>query len=146
MRDNLSRVPVVMAARVGRTFGVFRPFQQMQLDRAATRQLWVIRLGFFMYWALLPFAVAGAVIARRRGIPIYPLLVFPLTVVLSVLLTIGQTRYRVPAEISLVLLAAVGIEAGLRWWHAHSDKRPAEPVARTPRRRTETMPYSAPKR
>ena len=124
MRDNASRVPVVMAARVGRTFGVFRPFQQMHLDRDRNTPLWVIRLGFFTYWVLLPLAVAGAVIARRRKVPIYPLLAFPLTVLLSVLLTFGQTRYRAPAEIPLALLAAVAIETGFRRWQARG-RRPS---------------------
>jgi 4-amino-4-deoxy-L-arabinose transferase-like glycosyltransferase len=135
MGDNLSRVPVVIAARVGRTFGVFRPFQQVQLDRAGFTPAWVFRLGLFMYWALLPFAVAGAVIARRRGIPIYPLLVFPLAVLLSVLLTIGQTRYRVPAEIPLALLAAVGIETGLRTARPFPTNQPAATRARARRGR-----------
>jgi 4-amino-4-deoxy-L-arabinose transferase-like glycosyltransferase len=130
MRDNASRVPIVVAARVGRTFGVFRPFQQMQLDRNRDTDLWVIRSGFFMYWALLPFALAGAVIARRRGIPIYPLLAFPAIVLLSVLLTMGQTRYRAPAEISLALLAAVAIDPGLRWWHARFRQASARRHAR----------------
>jgi 4-amino-4-deoxy-L-arabinose transferase-like glycosyltransferase len=116
MRDNASRVPVVMAARVGRTFGVFRPFQQMHFDTNRNTDLWVIRSGFFMYWALVPLAIAGAVIARRRRIPIYPLLAFPAIVLLTVLMTIGQTRYRATAEISLVLLASVSVDAGMRAW------------------------------
>jgi hypothetical protein len=73
----------------------------------------VFRVGFFAYWALLPLAVAGAVITRRRGTPIYPLLVFPAAAVLSVLLTIGAVRYRAPAEIVLVILAAVALDAAL---------------------------------
>jgi len=97
----------------------------MQLDRDRNTELWVIRLGFFMYFVLLPLAVVGAVLARRRHVPIYPLLAFPAVVVLSVLFTIGQTRYRAPAEISLVLLAAVAVEAGIRAWRQRTE-RPAE--------------------
>jgi 4-amino-4-deoxy-L-arabinose transferase-like glycosyltransferase len=116
MKDNKSRVPVVVAARVGRTFSVFRPFQQMQFDRDRNTELWVIRAGFFMYWALLALAVAGIVVARRRRVPVYPLLAFPATVLLSVLLTIGQTRYRAPAEVPLVLLASVAVDAMWSRW------------------------------
>ena len=123
MRDNKGRVPVVMAARVGRTFGFFRPFQQMRLETERGTSEWVFRVGFFAYWALLPLAVAGAVIARRREIPIYPLLVFPVVVVLTVLLTIGSVRYRAPAEIPLVILAAVGLDAAVGAWR----RRGAEP-------------------
>ena len=123
MRDNASRVPVVMAARVGRTFGVFRPFQQMQLDRNRRYAILgdPIRILHVLGTASVS-RVAGAVIARRRGIPIYPLLAFPAIVLLSVLFTMGQTRYRAPAEIPLVLLAAVAIDTGLRSWHPVSDK------------------------
>jgi hypothetical protein len=48
-------------------------------------------------------------------IPIYPLLAFVAAVLVSVLLTIGQTRYRAPAEVSLVLLAALALD---RMWDA----------------------------
>ena len=51
----------------------------------------------------------GVVTARRRSIPVYPLLVFPATVVIATLFTIGTVRYRAPAEIPLVLLAAVAL-------------------------------------
>lgn len=119
MSKNKSRVPIVMAARVGRTFGVFRPAQQMHLETERATDLWVIRLAFVVYWILLPLAFAGFVLARRHRIPTYPLLVFPLLIILSVLPTIGSVRYRAPAEISLVILSAVGIDAaigtGRRW-------------------------------
>ncbi len=113
MRANKSRVPVVVAARVGRTFGFFRPFQQMHFEAERGTHLWVIRLGFLAYWALLPLAVVGCVVARRRRIPIYPLLAFPITVLLAVVTTIGAVRYRAPAEIPLVLLAALAIDAAI---------------------------------
>src|SRR5262249_21308371 len=65
----------------------------------------------FCYWALLPFAIYGVVIARRRKVPVYPLLALVLIVVVAVIPTIGAVRYRAPAEIALVMLGAVGIEA-----------------------------------
>lgn len=116
MRDHAGRVPLVMAARIGRTFGVFRPFQQMRLETERGTPEWVFRVGFFAYWALLPLAAAGAVITRRRGTPIYPLLTFPVAAALSVLLTIGAVRYRAPAEIVLVILAAVALDAAFSAW------------------------------
>ena len=47
--------------------------------------------------------------ARRRRIPIYPMLV-PSRVIVSVAITIGAVRYRAPAEILLALLAAFAID------------------------------------
>lgn len=110
MGENRSRVPVVVAARIGRTFNVFRPFQQVHFEAERNTSLWVLRLGLFTYWMLVPLAVLGAVIARHRKIPIYPLLAFPVVVVLSVAFTIGAVRYRAPAEIPLALLAAFAID------------------------------------
>ena len=115
MRAHKGRVPVVMAVRVGRTFGIFRPFQQTRIEFGSDID-WAAIWGFFMYWALLPFAIAGVLIARRRRIPLYPLLVFPAVVVLTVLLTIGSVRYRAPAEVPLVILAAAGVDALLNVW------------------------------
>jgi hypothetical protein len=66
------------------------------------------------YWLLVPFAIYGAVVARGRGIPIYPIALFFVVVVLAVAMTIGAVRYRATAEIPLVLLAAVGIDQFVR--------------------------------
>jgi 4-amino-4-deoxy-L-arabinose transferase-like glycosyltransferase len=110
MSQHRARVPLVVAARIGRTFNVFRPFQQVYLESERGTAIWVLRAALFAYWALLPIAVFGAVAARRRKILIYPLLVFPLVVLLSVAFTIGAVRYRVPAEVPLVLLAAFTID------------------------------------
>jgi 4-amino-4-deoxy-L-arabinose transferase-like glycosyltransferase len=132
MNDNRSRVPVVVAARVGRTFGFFRPAQQMHFEAERGTALWVIRLAFVAFWILLPAAVAGAVRARRHRIPLYPLLAFPATVLLAVVTTIGAVRYRAPAEIPLVLLAAFAFDALIarfRRWQGAAASAPAAPAA-----------------
>jgi hypothetical protein len=47
----------------------------------------------------------------------WPLLMPPLIVTVGTILAYGQTRFRVPAEPSLVVLAAVAIAAlAARWW------------------------------
>ena len=55
MGDNLSRVPVVAAARIGRTFSVFRPFQQVHFEAERLSPLWVVRGGLFSFWLLAPW-------------------------------------------------------------------------------------------
>jgi 4-amino-4-deoxy-L-arabinose transferase-like glycosyltransferase len=115
---HLSDLPRVVAARVGRTFGLYRPRQQLELDRLESgRQREAGTAGLVMYYALVPFAVAGAVIARRRKTPILPLLALVVIVVITVALTFGQTRYRATAEVALVLLAAVAVNAAI----THAD-------------------------
>jgi hypothetical protein len=67
------------------------------------------------------------VIARRRHIPVYPLLAFPLVVVWMILLTIGSVRYRAPAEIPLVMLAAVSLDWAIGKWRPEVARQ--EPVS-----------------
>jgi hypothetical protein len=109
MSEHRARVPLVAAARLGRTFNVFRPFQQVHLESERGTSTWVLRAALFAYWALVSLAVLGAIAARRRRIPIYPLLALPLQVLVSVAFTIGAVRYRAPAEMPLALLSAFAI-------------------------------------
>ena len=84
-----------------------------RLASAAGYTLQPMVLGFL---AAVVFGVALALViafSRRLEGVIYPLLVFVVTVVLAVLPTIGSVRYRAPAEIPLVILAAVALEAAL---------------------------------
>jgi Dolichyl-phosphate-mannose-protein mannosyltransferase len=112
MRDHIGRVPSVVAAREGRTWGLFRPLQQPTLEREfGNGPLGVYRVAALGYWALVPFAVSGAVFLRRRSVPLLPLLTFLVAVVLVVAVTFGSVRYRAPAEVPIVVLAAVGVDA-----------------------------------
>ena len=96
---HLDRLPIVVLAREGRAWGLFRPFQQTSFDRDWRKsRLWVDRLGLFSYWVLLPAAVTGAVVLRRRRIPLYPLVAFALTTTVAVAVTVGETRYRAPPK------------------------------------------------
>jgi 4-amino-4-deoxy-L-arabinose transferase-like glycosyltransferase len=113
IRENVGRLPYVVLAREGRTWGLFRPDQQLRLDQFSSRELGLSRLGLGMYYALAAGFVAGLVILRRRRVPIFPLLALVVSVVLSVSLTIGETRYRAVAEVPLVLGAAVALDAAI---------------------------------
>ena len=118
-KDHLSRLPLVVAARVGRLWGFFKPGQTTALDwwiegrgRAAS---WI---GLFMYYALLPFAVVGLIWMRRRRIPIFPLLAIALVATVAAAGTFGVTRYRAPAEVPLVVAAAVGMTMAWQRWRS----------------------------
>ena len=113
IRGHLGRLPVVIAAREGRAFGVFRPSQQMHYETARGTPENYIRIGFFVTWALEIMAIVGVVVMRRRRIPLYPILAFIAVVAIGIAVTFGGTRYRAPAEVSIVLLAAVGVDAAL---------------------------------
>jgi len=113
-RAHLARVPVVIAAREGRAWNFFQPFAQMRLDRGRGTRLPVLQLGLLTYWLLLVPAVAGAVILRRRGTPVFPLMAFVVIVILAVAVTYGFTRFRASAEVPIALFAAVAIDAAAR--------------------------------
>jgi len=121
--DHKSRVPVVVLARIGRTFGLYAPSQQIFLDQVELRELEASRVGLFMYYSLLVASVFGAITLRRRKVPLTPLLALIGTVLIAVTLTFGQTRYRAGAEVAFVLLAAVAFDAALRERFGGRDAR-----------------------
>lgn len=114
-RDNLDRLPVVVTARFGRAWGLYAPLEQLKFDRfAENRPLPIARVGLASYYVVTAAAVAGAVALRRRGVPSFPLVAGLVNVAVTVVLFYGSTRFRAPAEPSLVLLAAVAVDAGFR--------------------------------
>ena len=68
-----SRLPAVVAARVGRVWDLYRPFQNTEFSKIEGRPKWVSTLGLLNYWAMLPFAVGGVVALRRRKVILLPL-------------------------------------------------------------------------
>ncbi|MGI8938636.1 MAG: ArnT family glycosyltransferase [Iamia sp.] len=114
-RSNTGRLPAVAAARLGRVTGVFRPVQQAGLADFREGVPNEIALSSLGTWYLLAaFAVVGARELHRRGVPLSPLLA-PLAVVLVVaVLVYGIWRFRVPGDVSVCLLAAVGADALIR--------------------------------
>jgi 4-amino-4-deoxy-L-arabinose transferase-like glycosyltransferase len=112
-RDHAGRVPLVLGARVARTWGLWEPFAVPE-----GRRKWVQQVGAVVYFALIPLAVWGLVLLRRRGVPVLILLAPFVTVTLTSLLAYGQIRFRHSAELSLVVLAAVALDRvlGAQGW------------------------------
>lgn len=124
------RLPFVAFARLGRTWGFYHPLQE--IDQDAYLQGWNLpaaQAGYAMYVILVPAAVAGLVLLRRRRVPVSPLLAAVVTVGAAALLTFGQIRYRVTAEGAIVILAAVAIDQA---WAALAAKRRMPPAAAAP--------------
>jgi 4-amino-4-deoxy-L-arabinose transferase-like glycosyltransferase len=111
VRAHEGRLLRVELARLGRAFGAFHPLWQVWLDYyVETRPYHWALVGLGMYYALAALAVGGAFVLRRRRVPVFPLVAVGLDVAATVLVSFGQTRYRTPAEVSLVLLAAVQLD------------------------------------
>lgn len=111
MSEHKGRAVVVTIARVGRTWSVFRPLDMLDYNEGEARERWVTSLGLVAFYPLLLLAVYGVVVARRRRITQWPLLVPIAIVTVASAATYGQTRFRVPAEPSLVILGAIGLAA-----------------------------------
>jgi hypothetical protein len=71
---------------------------------------------------MAPLAVAGAVVLRRRGERLWLLAAPVLLVTLVAATSYGSTRFRVAAEIPIVVLGSVALAAG---WDRLSERRAA---------------------
>jgi 4-amino-4-deoxy-L-arabinose transferase-like glycosyltransferase len=114
IKDNLSRVPLVVTARVGYIVSVYRPFRMAELQQTEGRPKWVSLLGLATYWPLVLLAGVGVVSLRSRRRTLMPLMALVITVLATAVLSWGLLRFRTPAEVSLVVLAAAGIDAMIR--------------------------------
>jgi 4-amino-4-deoxy-L-arabinose transferase-like glycosyltransferase len=108
-RAHKRRWPVVAVARLGRTWGVFRPAQQVDLGVLEGRDHRFETAGTWLTWVLLPLAVAGVVLLVRRRAVVWPLLAPIVTVSIVSIVTYGSQRFRISADPMLAVLSAVTI-------------------------------------
>jgi Dolichyl-phosphate-mannose-protein mannosyltransferase len=114
---HLGRLPIVLAARLARTWGLFHPFQgSIEQGRNVT----VSNIGVLFYYPLAALALAGAWALRRRRSELWVLLAPIVLASLTAAATFGSLRLRYVAELPLVLLAAVGAGALVRAHFARS--------------------------
>jgi hypothetical protein len=104
-------LPKVAVARWLRTFGLFRPGQQTELEALEGRPLDWERAGTFLYWLLAPLATGGLVLLLRRHATVWPLVATLVTVTVSTVITYGTQRFRITAEPAIVVLAATALVA-----------------------------------
>jgi 4-amino-4-deoxy-L-arabinose transferase-like glycosyltransferase len=108
MGDHAGRVPLVVAARLGRTWGVFRVTSQA--SDVEGRRRWVQAAGLVAFYPLLALAIYGAAGLWRRRLELAVMLGPVVLVTLTATVTYGGTRPRHAAEIPIVTLAGVGLD------------------------------------
>jgi 4-amino-4-deoxy-L-arabinose transferase-like glycosyltransferase len=114
--DHTTRLPVVVSARVGRMWYLYRPLQQINLEVGEGRPHWAAVIGLAWFYPIVVLALYGGWTMRRNALRLW-LLVAPIGIVTFAAATsFGQARYRAPAEGFVVLLAALGATA---LWHRY---------------------------
>ena len=130
MRDHAGRVPVVLAVRVLRVWELYRYQDDLGYGELWSRSIPVAKAGLVMYALMLVLAIGGLVRLRRARIPVWPLLMLAVLVSLSAAMTFGFSRYRLAAEIPLVLLAGAGLDWGVAVLGARHRRRVAARACR----------------
>lgn len=103
--DHAGRLPVVLAARVLRTWELYKPFARAYPGGLPAPP--AARLG--SYYLLLALAACGLALLRRRGVPLLPLLV-PLVLATTItLIGFGYVRFRFAADLALTVPAATAL-------------------------------------
>jgi 4-amino-4-deoxy-L-arabinose transferase-like glycosyltransferase len=137
IKDHAGRVPVVVLARIGRIWEVYRPVQNVELDeffeRRGTQTSWAVLVGYYL---MLPFAIGGLVVMRRRRIPIYPILAIAAAVTITVAIGFPVTRYRASFDAITPVLAAVALITLWERWRPSVDAVDDTEPAGTPTRET----------
>jgi Dolichyl-phosphate-mannose-protein mannosyltransferase len=110
-RDHQGHVPVVVAARVVRTWGAWNPSRQTDYESLEGRPKPWINASWVVGWIVLVLAVVGAVVQRRRRRPMWLLLGPVVVATATAAVAYGNSRFRMVAEPGLAVLAAVGIVA-----------------------------------
>ncbi len=108
-RDHAGRVPLVVAARVARQWGVWNPVSEARLESVESRNTRWQLLTWAVYVPCAVLAVYGLVLLHRRGVRVQPLVCVLVAVTASAALTYGKQRLRIAAEPVVILGAAVAL-------------------------------------
>ena len=108
---------------------MFRPGQNREFNEVFEQRgaaaSWATLISYYL---MLPFAIGGLVVMRKRRIPIFPMIAIAVSVTLTAVLGYPITRYRAAFDTVMPLLAAVAVVALWQWWRSGR----AEPAAVAP--------------
>jgi len=142
--EHRDRFPVVVAARVGRIWDLWRPQQSYDFNRFFENRKDItlgssegigltfspVLVAMVMYYPLLGASLVALWLMRRRHITIVPFVAIAVMTTLTAAVSFGITRYRVGADVCLPILAAVAVDAWLRRRDRAADTADDPPEAR----------------
>jgi len=105
---HVGRLAVVIPVRVMRTWDFWQPKRQVMFAESQAR--WATKDGVAAYYVLLPLAIAGGWMIRRRRPELLVMLAPVALVTIVSAIGYGVPRFRHPADISIVVLAAVTLD------------------------------------
>jgi 4-amino-4-deoxy-L-arabinose transferase-like glycosyltransferase len=109
-REHLGRLPVVVGARIARGWGLLQPFGQAEHEaETEARVVGAQQAGVVLTWLLLPLALAGSWLLRRRGALVVLGPVLTATVLFAG--TYGISRFGEVAQPAMAVGAAVAVTA-----------------------------------
>ncbi len=108
--ENRGEIPGVVAARLGRGLSVWDTNGTTWLNTGEGREKWASNIALWQYWILTPLAVWGWWRWPSRQ-PRWPALVTAALSVLVIAAFYGIPRFRIPAEVVIVLGAAITLES-----------------------------------
>ena len=101
----------VIPKRVARLWGVYSPLEQLRADKLVEgRNFSLSLIGLFQYYSLIPLSIFGLIKLKAKKRPLLPILTIPIITTLVAAASMGTTRYRVSAEISIIILSSFGIQ------------------------------------
>ena len=111
VRAHTGRLPAVIAVRWARVVGLYEREREVVAARVFyKRERPLAEVTSWSYYGAAALAIAGGIVLRRRRVPVFPLVAFPVIILISVAVTFGQDRYRAPADVALLVLAAVALD------------------------------------
>ena len=106
--DHITRYPVVAAARIARVLSVGFIGSNNNAATFEGRPKWVSLLGVFQFWLIIVAAAFGLRKLANRIDQIILLVLLPM-IVLVAMVANAYVRFRLPAEVGLIVLASIGI-------------------------------------
>jgi hypothetical protein len=107
--DHLGEVPGVVLARLGRGLSVWQTDGMRFLNTGEGRETWASDVALWQYWILAPLAVVGWW-RWPSAQPRWPALVTAGLSLVTIMAFYGIVRFRIPAEVVIVLGAAVTVQ------------------------------------
>lgn len=126
IREHARRFPFMMVARAGRLWKLYEPTDTMNKEAVIEDHgFFAARTGLVAIYVLTALAIPGTVILKRRCTPISPLVAPIAMATLTAALATPVPRYRTPADVAVVILAAVTLQwCGERvshWWRTRAS-------------------------